>query len=88
MPQAFRAAGHRHDVLQCVAEGDLAWPASYHAGDARFNCIFMGDPEGLLGYGPSLVDFRSGEILVSNVLLGFTNLVYGTSDATNDVLTK
>ena len=37
------AAPFLDGAMQCVAEGDLAWPASYHAGDARFNCIFMGD---------------------------------------------
>ena len=71
-----------------MAKGDLDWPNEYHAGDARFNSVFMGDPTGLLGFGPSLVDFRSGEILVSNVLLGLSTFVRATSNAVDDVLDK
>ena len=75
-------------MLHCVAKGDLDWPKDYHAGDARFNSVFMGDPMFLLGFGPSLVDFRSGEILVANVLLGFSTFVHATSNAVDDVLDK
>ena len=71
-----------------MAKGDLDWPKDYHAADARFNSVFMGDPMGLLGFGPSLVDFRSGEILVANVLLGFSTFVHATSNAVDDVLDK
>ena len=46
-------------------------PRDYCAGDVRYSSIFMSNHEGLFGYGPSLTDFRSGEILVAHVLLGF-----------------
>ena len=42
---------------------------------------YMTNPvmEGLLGYGPSVVDFRSGEILVAHCLLGLKPFVESTS---------
>merc|ERR1712159_917840 len=63
-------------------------PSEYHSGDARFNSIFMGDPDGLLGYGPSVVDFRSGEILVANVLLGFSTFISSSSHQSVEVLSE
>jgi hypothetical protein len=59
-------------VLQCLAPDDVGFPEDLVKGDARYNVIAMAEPPGLLGYGPSIVDFRSGEILVAHVLLGLT----------------
>jgi hypothetical protein len=69
---AFMAAGFEAPgPIACVAPEDDDFPADFARGDARFNAIFMTNPMwNLLGYGPSVVDFRSGEILVSHVLLG------------------
>ena len=76
---AFSAAGYPEPVVHCIAPGDKRFPKEYQCGDARFNSIFMGEPPGLFGYGPSLVDFRSGEILVANILLGFSAFVSAAS---------
>ena len=70
--KAFAAAGFSQPVLQCLAPNDVGYPDDLVKGDARYNVIAMAEPQGLLGYGPSVVDFRSGEILVAHVLLGLT----------------
>ena len=69
---AFAAAGYDQPVLQCLAPDDVGYPDDLVKGDAHYNVIAMAEPPGLLGYGPSIVDFRSGEILVAHVLLGLT----------------
>ena len=65
--KSFAAAGCGPAVVDCVASGDADFPADYAPGDARFSVIHMTNPEsgGLLGYGPSVVDFRSGQILAA-----------------------
>jgi len=69
---AFSSAGFEASVLQCVAKGDVGWPDDYSRGDARFIAIHMTEPQvPVLGYGPSVVDFRSGEILAASIVLGF-----------------
>jgi len=70
--KAFHAAGYKEPVLQCLAPGDVGYPQDIVKGDARYNMIAMAEPPGLLGYGPSIVDFRSGEIVVAHVLLGLS----------------
>eukprot|EP00943_MAST-04B_sp_MAST-4B-sp1_P002346 g2346.t1 len=74
--------------IQCVAPGDVDFPDDFARGDARFNVIYMTNPSmaGLLGYGPSIVDFRSGEILVAHCLLGFKPFVESTSGGNYDDL--
>lgn len=60
-------------IVRCVAMGDAYFPVDFARGDARFNTIYMTDPKiSLYGYGPSVVDFRSGEIMNATVLLGFS----------------
>ncbi len=83
---AFHAAGFPEPVLQCLAPYDVGYPKDVVKGDARYNVIAMAEPHGLLGYGPSVVDFRSGEILVAHVLLGlsaFSTSASRWSDAPN-----
>lgn len=70
--EAFAAAGFP-DAVVCLAQGDAGYPEDFSTGDARFSSICMTNPArgGLLGYGPSVVDFRSGEILAAQIMLGF-----------------
>ena len=69
--EAFAAAGFPGTVV-CLAKGDDDYPEDFSTGDARFSSIHMTNPArgGLLGYGPSVVDFRSGEILAAQIMLG------------------
>lgn len=85
---AFMAAGFEAPgPIACVAPEDDDFPADFARGDARFNAIFMTNPMwNLLGYGPSVVDFRSGEILVSHVLLGFSAFVESSSAENMNIL--
>ena len=80
-PSFIQAGFPEPGPIDCVAPGDADFPEDYARGDARFNVIYMTNPvmEGLLGYGPSVVDFRSGEILVAHCLLGFKPFVESTS---------
>ena len=80
-PSFVQAGFSEPGPIDCVAPGDADFPDDYARGDARFNVIYMTNPvmEGLLGYGPSVVDFRSGEILVAHCLLGFKPFVESTS---------
>jgi hypothetical protein len=90
--RAFLEAGHPSPgPVACVAPGDKDFPSDFARGDARFSVIYMTDPSvapGLLGYGPSIVDFRSGEILVSHVLLGFRSFVESSSSYNMDILDR
>ena len=77
---AFRAAGFKNNPVKCYSEGDQGFPEDYECGDARWSAIYMTDPNTpVYGFGPSVTDFRSGEILVSHVLLGFGAFVQGAS---------
>ena len=77
-------------VMRCFAPGDPGWPSDYALGDLRYNSIFMTNPAmaGLYGYGPSVVDYRSGEILVGSVLLGFDAFVQFTASHNLDQLNR
>ena len=86
---SFIAAGFPEPgPIRCVAPGDVDFPDDFARGDARFSVIYMTNPSmaGLLGYGPSIVDFRSGEILVAHCLLGFKPFVESTSAGNYDGL--
>eukprot|EP00466_Bigelowiella_natans_P018561 jgi/Bigna1/90695/estExt_fgenesh1_pg.C_760107 len=86
---AFHQAGYKNDPVKCYSKGDVGFPLDYSAGDARYSAIFMTDPFfSVYGYGPSLTDFRSGEILVGHVLLGFSSFVRGTSAFSLEALQK
>ena len=91
---AFEKVGQRgpdgRGVMRCFAPGDEGWPVDYALGDLRYNSIFMTNPAmaGLYGYGPSLVDYRSGEILVGSVLLGFDAFVQFTAAHNTDQLNR
>ena len=77
---AFYEAGCGENVVQCLSPDDEGFPVDYARGDARFNAIYLTDPAiPVYGFGPSLTDFRSGEILVSHVLLGFSAFTFGAS---------
>eukprot|EP00949_MAST-11_sp_MAST-11-sp1_P005358 g5358.t1 len=78
---AFTAAGWRDEqVIICVAPGDALYPRDFRRGDARYNAIYMTEPAiPVYGYGPSIVDPRTGEVLVSHVLLGFSAFSEGAS---------
>ncbi|CAE7203586.1 cdc48, partial [Symbiodinium pilosum] len=69
-------------VLHCVAPDDSDYPEEYQPGDGRHISIFMTNPstKGLLGYGPSAFDYRSGEILMASVVLGLKSHVKIPSD--------
>ena len=69
-------------VLHCVAPDDSDYPQEYQPGDGRHISIFMTNPstKGLLGYGPSAFDYRSGEILMASVVLGLKSHVKIPSD--------
>jgi hypothetical protein len=78
--EAFEHAGCGSNVVQCLSENDDNFPTDYARGDARYSAIYMTDPAiPVYGFGPSLTDFRSGEIIVSHVLLGFSAFTEGTS---------
>lgn len=84
---AFEAAGHKGPVVCCVAKGDADWPTDYSRGDARFIAILMTEPQvPILGYGPSVVDFRSGEIVSASVLLGLQSFLEEASQYSLEVL--
>ena len=85
---AFAAAGFPHAVI-CLAKGDADYPDDFSTGDARFSSIHMTNParSGLLGYGPSVVDFRSGEILAAQIMLGFDAFSSVPSRFSDDLLT-
>ena len=65
-----------------MAPTDPEYPLDYAPGDGRHLAIFMTNPstKGLLGYGPSAVDYRSGEILYASVLLALKGHVKVCSD--------
>eukprot|EP00468_Gymnochlora_sp_CCMP2014_P003546 CAMPEP_0167749822 /NCGR_PEP_ID=MMETSP0110_2-20121227/5632_1 /TAXON_ID=629695 /ORGANISM="Gymnochlora sp., Strain CCMP2014" /LENGTH=898 /DNA_ID=CAMNT_0007635041 /DNA_START=1 /DNA_END=2697 /DNA_ORIENTATION=- len=87
--KAFKAAGVGNDPVKCYTKDDAEFPDSYSPGDARWNAIFMTDPLiPILGYGPSVTDFRSGEILVAHVLLGFSSFVRSASSYSLEALRK
>ena len=44
--QSFSEAGCGEAVVQCISPADPAFPANYQVGDARFNSIFMAEPDG------------------------------------------
>ena len=77
---AFQQAGCGSNVVQCLSIEDDDFPTDYARGDARYSAIYMTDPAiPVYGFGPSLTDFRSGEIIVGHVLLGFSAFTEGTS---------
>eukprot|EP00928_Gymnodinium_smaydae_P030839 TRINITY_DN22810_c0_g1_i1.p1 TRINITY_DN22810_c0_g1~~TRINITY_DN22810_c0_g1_i1.p1 ORF type:complete len:854 (-),score=133.87 TRINITY_DN22810_c0_g1_i1:148-2709(-) len=85
--KAFKKSGFEDPVLRCVAPGDPDWPEDYSRGDARFIAIHMTDPHiPVLGYGPSVVDFRSGEILAASIVLGFRPFLEFASQYSLEVL--
>ena len=86
---AFAAAGFAEPVVACLAAGDEGFPEDFAPGDARFSCIHMTNPArgGLLGYGPSVVDFRSGEILSAQIMLGFDAFTSVASRFSDEVMT-
>ncbi|CAJ1355824.1 unnamed protein product, partial [Effrenium voratum] len=75
-------------VLRCVKPKDEQYPEEYEPGDGRHIAIFMTNPsrKGLLGYGPSAVDYRSGEILMASVVLGLKPHVQIPSDFSEALL--
>ncbi|CAE7387875.1 cdc48 [Symbiodinium sp. CCMP2456] len=75
-------------VLRCVGPDDSDYPEEYHPGDGRHIAIFMTNPstKGLLGYGPSAFDYRSGEILMASVMLGLKPHVKVPSDLSETLL--
>lgn len=75
-------------LVLCVAPGDDEYPEEYEAGDGRHIAIFMTNPstKGLLGYGPSAVDYRSGEILTASVVLALKSHVTIPSDYSEPLL--
>eukprot|EP00929_Paragymnodinium_shiwhaense_P002121 TRINITY_DN102316_c0_g1_i1.p1 TRINITY_DN102316_c0_g1~~TRINITY_DN102316_c0_g1_i1.p1 ORF type:complete len:1104 (+),score=274.47 TRINITY_DN102316_c0_g1_i1:54-3365(+) len=86
---AFRQAGCGDRVVRCLAPGDEDFPADYARGDARYNAIYMTDSIfQVYGFGPSIKDFRSGEILVAHVLLGFGAFAFGASQHSKEVLSE
>eukprot|EP00931_Biecheleriopsis_adriatica_P045267 TRINITY_DN25949_c0_g1_i1.p1 TRINITY_DN25949_c0_g1~~TRINITY_DN25949_c0_g1_i1.p1 ORF type:complete len:1540 (-),score=362.19 TRINITY_DN25949_c0_g1_i1:18-4046(-) len=86
---AFQACLGRA-VMHCSVPGDSDYPEEYAPGDGRHIAIFMTNPstKGLLGYGPSAVDYRSGEILMASVVLGFKTHVEKASDLSEELLAK
>eukprot|EP00434_Breviolum_minutum_P029675 symbB.v1.2.026233.t1/scaffold2605.1/size75065/4 len=80
--------GSGEPLLHCVAPGDVDYPDEYEAGDGRHVAIFMTNPstKGLLGYGPSAVDYRSGEILTASVVLALKSHVKIPSDYSEHLL--
>eukprot|EP01052_Picozoa_sp_SAG31_P062447 SAG31_NODE_21426_length_550_cov_0.682927_2_plen_148_part_01 len=70
--------------------GDEGFPKDFSRGDARHNTITMTNPEaaGLLGYGPSVVDYRSGELLSAQIMLGFDAFTRVASSQNLDVLSS
>ena len=67
---AFLCCGWARGV-RCLAHTDEDWPEDFGLGDVRFNPIVMTEAP-VLGYGPSVCDFRSGEILHASVVLGLS----------------
>jgi len=82
---AFNAAGRGKKVVRCLCPGDPDWPEDYNPGDTRFNPIVMTETF-VLGYGPSIVDFRSGEILHAAIVLGFSTFVSSASTFEKEAL--
>ena len=75
-------------MLQCIGPEDSDYPEEYEPGDGRHISIFMTNPstKGLLGYGPSAFDYRSGEILMASVVLGLKPHVKIPSDFSEALL--
>jgi len=86
---AFEACG-LCNIMRCVAPGDLDYPTEYVQGDGRHIAISMTNPStrGLLGCGPSAVDYRSGEILMASVMLGLKSHVESASRYSEDLLVR
>lgn len=85
---AFRAAGFKHKVVECVAPADPKFPADYNQGDARFSVVYLALSPRLpvLGFGPSIVDCRSGEIMRAHVLLGLEPMIRSASRSSFEAL--
>ena len=84
---AFHEAGYTHEVVQCLSQEDDAFPTDYARGDARYSAIYMTDPAiPVYGFGPSLTDFRTGEIIVGHVLLGLSAFTEGASRYNMEIL--
>ena len=77
---AFQQAGCGTNVVQCLASYDEKFPKDYARGDARYSAVYMTDPAiPVYGFGPSLTDFRTGEIIVGHILLGLSAFTEGAS---------
>ncbi|CAK0799146.1 unnamed protein product [Prorocentrum cordatum] len=86
---AFSAAACGEGVLRCHLPGEDGFPEDYSRGDARYNSIYMTDSLlPVYGFGPSLRDFRTGELLVAHVLLGFSAFVEGVSRHSAEALAE
>ena len=85
---AFSAAGFKHNVVECIAPSHPDFPEDYDQGDARFSVVYLALSPRLpvLGFGPSIVDCRTGEIMRAHVLLGLEPMIRSASRSSFDAL--
>ncbi len=72
--EAFERAGFKNALEVKVQPDDAQWTA----GDIRYNVIRWVASPGLdyAGYGPSLSDPRTGEIIAADIVMGYSSIAY------------
>lgn len=66
---AFVAAGFQPSIIECLAEGDDAFPSDYDSADVRFNSILWMAQNSDYSISHSFVDPQTGEHLSSKIFI-------------------
>ena len=73
---AFERAGFKNAIVAKIQPDDAEWDA----GDVQYNVVRWAhspEPSGLAGYGPSIANPKTGEIIASDIMLEFSAIKSG-----------